>query len=308
MKTYLKYLPHGINSDLFKNVSEFNEQEITEFNAFKKQIFGKNDYDFVIFWNSRNIRRKSTSDLLLAYKYFLDTLTDEQIKKCAILLHTQVVDNNGTDLQAVKDMLFGNDPKYNIMFSTQPLPVVHMKYLYNLADVTALVSSNEGWGLSLTESMMCGTMILGNVTGGMQDQMRFEDEKGNWIKFSEDFPTNHKGKYKKCGEWAVPVFPSNISLVGSPATPYIYDDRCAPEDIALALKEIYGMSKEERVRRGKMGREWVTSSESRMSLNHMAEDFMSAVDHVLDNFESRPNYTITKVEERPNKHYNKVLI
>jgi hypothetical protein len=138
--------------------------------------------------------------------------------------------------------------------------------------------------------------------------MRFEDEKGNWIKFSEEFPTNHKGKYKKCGEWALPVFPSNISLVGSPATPYIYDDRCSPEDVAVALKEIYDMPKEERVRRGQAGREWVTSSESRMSLNHMAEDFMGAVDHVLDNFEPKSNYTITKIEERPNKHYNKVLI
>ncbi len=44
--------------------------------------------------------------------------------------------------------------------------------------------------------------------------MRFEDENGEWIKFNPDFCSNHFGTYKKCGEWAVPVFPSNSSLVG----------------------------------------------------------------------------------------------
>ena len=43
------------------------------------------------------------------------------------------------------------------------------------------MSSNEGWGLSLTEAMITGTMIIPNVTGGMQDQCRFENEKGEWI-------------------------------------------------------------------------------------------------------------------------------
>jgi glycosyltransferase involved in cell wall biosynthesis len=53
-----------------------------------------------------------------------------------------------------------------------------MNFLYNLADITVLPSNAEGWGLALTESMMAGTMIMATVTGGMQDQMRFEDENG----------------------------------------------------------------------------------------------------------------------------------
>ncbi len=36
--------------------------------------------------------------------------------------------------------------------------------------------------------------------------------------------TNHFGKYKKAGKWAFPVFPSNMSLIGSVPTPYIFDD------------------------------------------------------------------------------------
>jgi hypothetical protein len=44
---------------------------------------------------------------MLAYKIFIDSLTDEQARKCAFVLHTQVVDDNGTDLEAVREMLFG---------------------------------------------------------------------------------------------------------------------------------------------------------------------------------------------------------
>ena len=36
-----------------------------------------------------------------------------------------------------------------------------------------MMTDNEGWGLSLTEGLMTGNMIIAPVQGGMQDQMRF---------------------------------------------------------------------------------------------------------------------------------------
>ena len=125
-----------------------------------------------------------------------------------------------------------------------------MGYLYNVADGTALLSSNEGWGLSLTESLLCGVPIIANVTGGMQDQMRFVDKKGNWFTPSIDIPSNHRGTYKTCGEWAFPVFPSSISLQGSVPTPYIFDDRCSWEDAADQIKALYDLPAKERKERG----------------------------------------------------------
>ena len=47
---------------------------------------------------------------LFVYK-LPDSLTEEQARKCVFVLHTQVVDDNGTDLEAVREMLFGDDPK-----------------------------------------------------------------------------------------------------------------------------------------------------------------------------------------------------
>ena len=43
-------------------------------------------------------------------------------------------------------------------------------YLYNIADVTVNMASNEGFGLSGAESLIAGTPIINNVTGGLQDQ------------------------------------------------------------------------------------------------------------------------------------------
>ena len=74
--------------------------------------------------------------------------------------------------------------------------------------LTVLLSSNEGWGLSLTESMNGrNSNDSSNVTGGMQDQMRFTDKNGKWINSDKDFPSNHRGTYKEHGEWALPSIP-----------------------------------------------------------------------------------------------------
>jgi hypothetical protein len=49
---------------------------------FKKQLFQDKEYEFVLFFNSRNIRRKQIPDTMLAYRYFIDQLPIEQAKKC----------------------------------------------------------------------------------------------------------------------------------------------------------------------------------------------------------------------------------
>ncbi len=90
--------------------------------------------------------------------------------------------------------------------------------------------------------------------------MGFEDEEGNWFTPSPEIPSNNTGRYKKHGEWAFPVYPTNRSIQGSPQTPYIWDDRCRPEDAAEQIMNIYSLSKEERKNRGLAGREWAINT------------------------------------------------
>ena len=303
----IKYVPHGINENTFYPIDSSNPEYLAV-QEFKKQLFQGKEYDFVTIWNSRNIRRKSTPDVLLAWKMFIDELPKEKAKKTALILHTQPVDENGTDLPAVYDMLFGNNEEgiYNIVWSNQRLAPQQMNWLYNCANIDVLISSNEGWGLSLTEAMMAGKPIIAGVTGGMQDQMRFEDENGEWIKFTEEFGSNHRGKYKKCGEWAFPVFPSNISLVGSVPTPYIYDDRVDPQDVANQLRKAYDIGPEKLDKLGEAARKWVTSDESMMSARWMSKNVIDGIDETFKMFKPRDKYNLIKVEPSTQpKHYVK---
>jgi glycosyltransferase involved in cell wall biosynthesis len=307
----IKYVPHGINEKIFFPINE-SHPEYLAVQEFKNQLYEGKTYDFNLLYNARNIRRKSVPDLMLAWKIFIDQLTEEQAKKCVLTLHTQPIDDNGTDLPAVQQMLFGNNSKYNVVFSTGKYPSNVMNLLYNSADGVILISSNEGWGLSLTEGMMCGKPIIATVTGGMQDQMRFEDENGEWIKFTEEFGSNHRGKYKKHGVWAYPVFPSNLSLVGSVPTPYIFDDRAEPFDIAEQIKCMY-LAKTEVPdmfsRIGELAHEWVTSDESMMSARKMSENVIDGIDETFAKWEPRYAFELIKVEplEQP-KHFVKHVI
>jgi len=307
----IKYIPHGINEKFFFPIDS-SHPEYLALQEYKKNLYSGKEYNFNLLYNARNIRRKSVPDLMLAWKIFIDTLPVEEAKKCVFTLHTQPIDENGTDLFAVKDMLFGKNPQYSLIFSQAKNPSNIMNLLYNSADAVALISSNEGWGLSLTEGMICGKPIIATVTGGMQDQMRFEDEDGNWIKFTEKFGSNHKGKYKKHGKWAFPVFPSNQSIVGSVPTPYIFDDRAQPEHIAEEIRKIYDIKinqPEYYAEISKAAHEWVHSDESMMTAANMCKNVVEAIDTTFNTWQPRHAFEMIKVEplEQP-KHFVKHVI
>ena len=295
-KKLIEYVPHGLNEEIFKPLDK-NDKELVEF---KKKLFGGKEFNFVMFFNSRNIRRKQIPDTLLAYRLFIDSLTDEQARKCAFVLHTQVVDDNGTDLEAVREMLFGSDSKYNIIFSNQILDPGGMNMLYNCSDVQILLTNNEGWGLSLTEAILAGNPIIANVTGGMQDQMRFTKD-GKWIDFDADFPSNHNGTIKEHGEWAFPVYPTNRSIQGSPLTPYIWDDRCNAEDAAEQIKAVYNLSKEERQTRGLKGREWALSEEAGFTGEKMGQKVIKTLDKLFKTWKPREKYELVNANETQDK-------
>ena len=301
----IEYVPHGINEEMFYPIED--KKELEDLGKVSQDMFQGKDIEFVAFFNSRNIRRKSPGDVILAYRHFCDLIGKEKAKKCALVMHTTPIDQNGTDLVAVREAIC--DPEYvNVFFSSNKLNTQQMNQLYNIADVTMLISSNEGWGLSLTESMMAGTPIIANVTGGMQDQMRFVDENGEWYTPSKKVPSNHMGTYKEHGNWAKPVFPSNISLVGSVPTPYIHDDRADFREIAQAIKEWYELGPEGRAEAGQAAREWVTSEESGMSATNMCKNVIESMDLSFEKFVPRQRFNIFKVEDTPKNYVQHEMV
>lgn len=292
--TYTAFVPHGINSKYYYPIDK-EDKDYEDYVKFSSEFKQKNDVSFVIFWNNRNIRRKQPGDVILAFRKFCDGLPKKESKHVALLMHTQIIDSNGTDLMQVKKNIC---PDYKIIFSEKKLGVKHLNYLYNLSDVTLNIASNEGFGLSGAESIMAGTPIINNVTGGLQDQCRFHNEQGKWINFDSMVSSNHTGIYKSHGDWAKPVFPTNRSLQGSVPTPYIFDDRCSFEDVADAMRYWYDMDSQQRKIFGRKGREWAMSSESGMSSKEMCNRFVKHISFLLDNWKPSESFTVSKVEER----------
>ena len=291
------YVPHGINEQLFYPVK--NEKERLEMNKMKSELFQGKDIEFCLFYNNRNIRRKMTSDTILAFKTFAEKLPKEKRDKVAFVLHTQPVDNNGTDLPAVVQEVC---PDLNIIFSTNKLSNQHLNYLYNIADVTINLASNEGFGLGTCESLMCGTPIIVNVTGGMQDQCGFE-YKGkhldytdySWVHSLHDWRKWENNEDLTHGKWVKPVWPRTRTLAGSPPTPYIFDDRCDWVDAAESISYWYEAGDEKRQECGEIGHEWVSGDESMMSARWMCKNFEDHMNTALNKFKPRERYEVFKV-------------
>lgn len=275
-KHLLHLVPHGINSDVFKPLSS-TEKIVKEK---KKQLFGDKQYEFVVFYNSRNVQRKKTSNAVLAFRAFCDNLTPEQAAKCALVLHTEKVQDAGTDLPEVIKALC---PNYDVLFVEHKISPEEMCAMYNIADVTILLSSNEGFGLSIAESIMCGTPVIVNVTGGLQDQIGQVDDNGNPIEFNLEFGTNSVGKYRNHGVWAKPIWPCVKTIQGSVPTPYIFDDICTWEEAAESIMYWYLMSPEQREKCGLEGRRWAMN-EGGINAKNMCNQFIKAMDYTINNF------------------------
>jgi len=318
----LSYIPHGIDHKRYKPLNKEFPGEIIEYKAkdesgneklikiseyddmlnFRKKILQGHDVDFVLFYNNRNIRRKMAGDVILAFKTFWDELPEDKRDKVALLMHTHIVDNNGTDLMAVANTIA---PECKILFSALKLEPRHLSYLYNIADVTINMASNEGFGLTTAESVMSGTPIISNTTGGLQDQHGWKDENGELIDvekhLNSEWSSNHDRRYKDHGAWVKPLFPTNRALVGSPPTPYIFDDRCSWEDAAKAIMEWYNIPKKDRDARGLLGREFMMKEEIGMTAELMGNNFIKHMDNALENWKPRKRFSLIKTDIGGNK-------
>jgi len=286
----ITYVPHGISSRRFKKVDD-EDVNLLEFN----EEYGISDKKFKILYSNRNIRRKQPGDVLLAYKYFMDKLTPKQRDECVLIWHCQPCDDNGTDLPRVCRHLI---PDYDVCFTYDrggPMDDNKMNLLFNSADVYINIASNEGFGLGSAEALTVTTPIIINVTGGLQDQCGFRNDDGELLT-PEDYVelgSNHRGRYKNHGKWVKPVYPTSISLQGSPPTPYIWDDRCQPEDVAPLLREFYEMGREKRRKLGALGAKFCR--ENQMTATEMGQNFINSMNGAFENWKPCKPYEMIKV-------------
>jgi glycosyltransferase involved in cell wall biosynthesis len=212
-------------------------------------------------------------------------------------MHTQPVDENGTDLPAVVDAVA---PGCNIIFSDKRRPVEELNLLYNIADCTINIANNEGFGLATAESVVAGTPIIVNVTGGLQDQCGFKLD-GKYLTHDDYIKIGSLHKWREWedkveyGSWATPVWSRAQALAGSVPTPYIWDDRVDIHDVVDAIEKVYNTPKEERAAAGLEGRKEFLGE---MGLNHknMCQTLIDGIETTFENWKPKERFTVHKIK------------
>jgi glycosyltransferase involved in cell wall biosynthesis len=286
----VSYVPHGINETTFKPT----EVPID----FKKQLLGDKDYKFVLFWMNRNIKRKQPSDVIWAFSKFVDRLPKEDKDKVCLIMHTSPRDQNGTDLIDVADRIA---PDCDIKFSTERVNQEQLNWLYNLSDCTINIAGNEGFGLTTAESVMAGTPIIVNVTGGLQDQCGFKKKSTKKYFTAEDYKQigslhNWREWQDKVthGDWVKPVFPKVQTMVGSLPTPYIIDDKVDIYDVADAIRYWYDKTPEQRTNDGLKGRNEFLG-EMGLNSKNMCKTLVDGIETTFENWKPKKKVNVYKL-------------
>ena len=245
-----EYVPHAVNMDIFKPLEE------KEFAHLKQQ--GKT----LFFWTNRNARRKMSGSVVWWYKEFLDKVGHD---KAFLLMHTDPKDPHGQDLVAIAEEL--GLTRENIAISPGKIPAPDMAKFYNAADCTINISDAEGFGLSVLESLSCGTPVIVNKTGGMQDQATDGVET-----------------------YGVMIEPASRAVIGSQEVPWIYEDRVSNTDVVNAMIKIHNMTREERKTLGLKAVEHVKKNFSFNKYQEQWDKIMSGVHEQYGSWKTRKNY------------------
>ena len=287
----VSYVPHGINPNTYKPVEVPKD--------FRKNVLGDKDYKFVLFWMNRNIRRKQPSDVIWAFKMFVDGLPEEDRDKVCLVMHTAVRDENGTDLVVVADRIA---PGCDIKFSNERINQEQLNYLFNLADCTINIAGNEGFGLTTAESVMAGTPIIVNVTGGLQDQCGFKYlSNGKYLTADDYKEVGSLHEWRKWkdnvthGEWVKPVWPRVQTITGSIPTPYIIDDKVDVVEVSEAIRYWYNIPKKERKNRALYGREEFLG-EMGLSNTNMCKTLVEGIEGTFQNWKPKEKFNVYKIK------------
>ena len=263
-----QYIPHAVDSAIFRPTE--NKDQLQEF---QKSVFG-DYYDadkFIFFWNNRNARRKQSGSVIFWFNEFLNKVGKD---KACLVMHTEVKDPNGQDLQAIIEELDLTDGE--VLFSQTKVDKDRLALMYNMADCTINLADAEGFGLATLESLSCGTPIIVNKTGGLQEQIENEEEV-----------------------FGVGLTPKSKAIIGSQAIPWIYEDRVSGEDVVDALEKMYNMSEEERQQLGAIGRQHVMKNYNFDTFNKTWVDVLLKLHEEEGSWETRnlvQQWTLEEIE------------
>lgn len=124
-----RYVPHAVPKELYFPLPPADAARA------KATLLGTGRADhFVGLYVGRNARRKMPSDIIMAWKIFMDRLqATHGHRRATLVMHTEPLDPEGANLHHVLGLA---DLKGEVFFSTSRVAFNDMNALYNAADVT----------------------------------------------------------------------------------------------------------------------------------------------------------------------------
>lgn len=260
-----RYIPHAFPKQIYFAAPE------NEIAVLRKQNFGPRADWFLALWVNRNATRKLPSDVMEAWKLFLDKLEKEEgHRRASLIMHTDPGDQEGPNLLMVQDHL---GLQNNVLFSVNKIEFGHMNVLHNITDCCINIAKNEGFGLSTLISLQCGKPIVALKTGGLTRQV-----------------VDHRDGT----ELGVAIEPVTRKMVGSQNVPFIYEDFASQEDVANGLMKIYKMTAAEKAAMRVKTTEYV---DSEFNFEKMIQDWSESLSTTMDKWEAekttRKGWTLT---------------
>ncbi len=262
-----EYHPHAVDSSIFrkykKDTPEFDSVGKMRFQLFNNTSANiQNMRKKIFFWNNRNARRKQSGTLIWWFKEFLDDVGHDQ---ACLLMHTDAKDPHGQDLPHLIGHLGVGQGQ--VFLSTEKIPPQDLASMYNMADFTINISDAEGFGLSTLESLSCGTPIIVNMTGGLQEQVTNGTDWFGWG-----------------------IQPSSKAVIGSLQVPYIYEDRISQEDFHNTMKKALNITQKRYNKMCKLGMKHVNDNYNFLTYKKRWVEIMDSVIENNGSWETRKNY------------------
>ena len=224
------FIPHSLPPGMFYPMSEQDKQKN------KILLLGNARSDhFVGLWINRNARRKRPSDVIWAWKLFVDELEKKHgHRKATLIMHTDPYDQEGPNLVEVARNLKIDS---NVVFSKERVEFDKMNIIHNISDFCINISYAEGFVLATLEAMNVGNPIVAAKTGGLTRQVL------------NPYTGEENGV-------ALPI--KLKTLVGSQNVPYIYEDYACVEETASGIMKLYELGKDGRKKLGAKARQYAS--------------------------------------------------
>lgn len=149
----LRVIPHGIDLEDFKPLPEKDVKE------FRHSYFnGLADDKFLVVNVNRNQPRKDIPSTMQAFK-----LLKQQVPNALLYLHMKKFDAGWNLDELARNYELAPELDWiapENFDEHEGLPVQVVNALYNAADVVMTTTYGEGWGLSLTEAMAVGKIVV----------------------------------------------------------------------------------------------------------------------------------------------------